>query len=202
MAGPSWGAPGAAGRSAAAPATATSPPPRWAPASPGPPGPVASRPGARWWSRAGRWACSPCAGPPGGRSPAGPGRGAAGHRCRPGHRPAALPAAVVAARAGRRRLPAPALCRRPAHHLLGRAAAGRGAGQAWTRSSWPTPPPSAPWPAPSRPRTPTPAATCRQVTAYGNEACRALGGDLAATPAWSTHSSSTTWARSACRMQC
>ena len=63
--------PGSAGRLAAASATATSPPPRWAPASPGPPGPVASRPGARWWSRAGRWACSPCAGPPGGRSPAG-----------------------------------------------------------------------------------------------------------------------------------
>ena len=38
-----------------------------------------------------------------------------------------------------------------------------------------------------------------RVTAYGTEACRALGGQVATTPAWSTPSCCTTWARSACR---
>ena len=181
--GPSWGAPGAGGPLGGRPGDRD-----LAAAAVGAGQPGAAGPGGveAWcrWSRAGRWACSPA-----------PARRAAVRR----RDLAAVELLATGAALATDRLRFLRLWSRKleqadaAHSQLLRyaddlrttfSAERRRAeelGRPWTRSSWPTRPPSAPWPAPSRPRTPTPAATCPGHR-LRDEACRALGGDLAATP--------------------
>ena len=175
---------GPAGRSAPAPATATSPP---TPAlRPAPDRRARRRRGrCRWWSRPGGGRPRPAPARRAAVRRRGPGRrGAAGHRRRPGRRPAALPAALVAqARAGRRRplssCATPTTCAPPSRPSAGRP---RSWAKPWTRSSWPTATVRALASAVEAKDAYTGGHLAR-VTAYGTEACRALGGDLAATPA-------------------
>ena len=147
-------------------------------------------------------ACWPCAGPPGGRSPA---RTWPRWSCWPsGPRwPSTGCASCGCGRASwsRPTPPTPSSCATPTTCAPpSRPSAGgpRSCARPSTRSSSPTRRPCRPWPAPSRPRTPTPAATWPGSPPTGPRPAGPWAATWPPPPAWSTPSCSTTWARSAC----